>query len=469
MNTNGRYDVAVIGGGPGGTPAAMQLAGLGKKVLLVEASGKLGGACLFSGCIPSKIIRHSADEFFNSGGPTHETEREFKGAARVWAGTIQKMDRILSGRSSAAGRKTAEMKYLDFVAGTATFLSDREIEIRAFDGTLSRHVFDQAIVATGSVPVIPPLGGDALSEVMTSDSFFARRELPPSLVIIGGGPIGVELAQMLSRIGVRCTIIEMAGSILDKVCEPEFTPLIQEALERDGVDIYTSSIVTEINRTNDGFVTTFKDGSSMTRTIGSKQVLIAAGRAPNIKGLGLEAAGIRFSAAGIDVDDYLETTAEGIFAAGDVIAGPRFAHTATSEARVAAANIAAGKRKTIDFSINSWVLFTNPEMASAGLIEAAVAQGGRDVVTGIYDFAIDAAAQVEGIPEGQLKFVVDKGSREIIGIHVLAPHAGQLAGEAALIVAGRLTLSDVCHAIHPHPTWSESFGFLALNMLASLN
>jgi len=468
METDSSYDVAVIGGGPGGTPAAMHLAAMGKKVLLVESSGKLGGACLFSGCIPSKIIRHAASDYHQAKGLFAGQGKSPGGPTDAWDRAMKKMDQILPGRSSAAGLKAAGMKSLDLVAGMARFLSPREIEVKTQDGVESRYAFDKAIVATGSVPVTPPIGGDGIKKALTSESFFSRRELPSSIVIIGGGPIGVEMGQMLARMKVSSTIIEMAGSILDKVCEPEFTPRIQEALKRDDVDIFTSALVDKVNRNEDGFVTTFTDADGHIRTIPSAQVLLAAGRAPNIESLDLDRAGIHVAPGGIEVNQYLETSVEGIYATGDVIEGPRFAHTATYEALVAAVNIASGNHRTVDFSINSWVLFTDPEMASAGLTEAQAVEGGREVITGAYDFAIDAAAQVEGSPVGQLRFVVDKVSREIVGVHILARHAGSLAGEAALIVAKKLTLSDVSQAIHPHPTWNESFGLLAVNMLASL-
>jgi len=469
MKTDSSYDVAVIGGGPGGTPAAMRLAASGKKVLLVEGSGKLGGACLFSGCIPSKIIRHAVLDYHQAKGFFAGRGTSPGGPMDVWGRTTKKMDQILYGRSSAAGRKADGMKSLDFVAGMARFLSAREIEVRTPDGVESRYAFDKAIVATGSVPVTPPIGGDGIKRALTSESFFSRRELPSSIVIIGGGPIGVEMGQMLARMEVGCTIIELADTILDKVCEPEFTPLIQEALVRSGVNIFTAAKVREVNQTEDGYVTNFIDAEGANRAIPSAQVLLAAGRAPNTESLDLDRAGIHMAPGGIEVNQFLETSVEGIYATGDVIEGPRFAHTATYEALVAAFNVTSGNRRTVDFSINSWVLFTDPEMASAGFTEAQAVEAGRDVISGVYDFAVDAAAQVEDSPRGQLRFVADKGSREIVGVHILARHAGSLAGEAALIVAKKLTLSDVSEAIHPHPTWNESFGLLAANMLAALS
>jgi len=460
------YDVLVIGGGPGGTPAAMQLASRGKKVLLVDKSGKLGGACLFFGCIPSKIIKYAADEYALISRTAYGRQLALQDTGVIWKNIRATMDRILSSRSDAALQRVNRIKGLTFVAGTARFVSNHQVEIEESSGKKKSCTFEQAIISTGSVPSIPPFGGNSVQNVLTSEMLFKQDALPESMVIIGGGPIGVELAQMLAKLNVKCTIIEMLDTILYGIVEPEFVDGLTQKLYESNVSVYASSKVLEIERSDRGFSTSFIDAHGDTQTIQSQQVMVTAGRLPNVKDLNLEAIGIQFSHSGIAVNEYLETHVKGIYATGDVIQGPKFAHTATYEAHIAAASILKGNVQKADFSKNSWVLFSEPEIASVGHTQAEALHNGYEIITGSYNFEIDATAQISGNPFGLLKFVVDKKTQQIIGVHIFTQGAASIIGEAALIVSRKLTLQDVAQAIHPHPTLTEAFGIIAINMLA---
>ncbi len=460
-----RYDVLVIGGGPGGTPAAIDLATSGKKVLLVEKSGKLGGACLFIGCVPSKIIKHSADEYHfgkerQSGGATSREGRD-----KYWAQIRSNMERILSSRSGAAYDGIQKLKNLTLVGGTARFVSNREVEISSTDGGSLKAEFDYAIIAPGASSTIPPFKGNAAGELLTSETIFGRDSVPESLVIIGGGPIGIELAQMFSKLDVKCTVIEVMDTILNGIVEPEFVDGITARLQRQGIDIFTSSRVSEVSRANGTFSVAFSGPDGTTRTITSEQVLVSAGKKPNLDGLNLGATDIMYTPKGIAVNEYLETSVSGIYATGDVINAPKFAHTATYEAHIVAANIFRGNSRRPDFTKNSWVLFSDPEIASVGYTEAEARKKGKDVVTGVYDYKIDAVTQINGDPFGYLKFVVDRRTSVIIGVHIFVKDAGSIVGEGALIVSGGLTLHDVAEAVYPHPTLSEAYGYLAKRMM----
>jgi dihydrolipoamide dehydrogenase len=464
---NSKFDVAVIGGGPGGTPAAMRLAAQGKSVLLVEESGKLGGACLFVGCIPSKIIRHWSEEF--------AAERNFLGKkvwssedrATAWKQITTTMNSVLERRSSAAMKTVNNLATLEFVAGHARFVSGNELLVEETTrGRKETYTFDNAVIATGVRSLVPPFKGNAVQDVLTSEVFFTQNRLPETLLIVGGGPIGIELAQMLSKLGVKCTIVELLESILSGVVEPEFAEIIAKELSRSNTDIYTSSKVQELNRSDGHITAIFTDAKGIQHREQYEHVLVATGKVPNVESLDLGKAGIEFNRKGVVVNDFLETTAKGIYATGDVIDGPKFAHTATYEAQIAAANILAGNKKKVDFVKNSWVLFSEPEIASVGYTEAKAVLEGYDVVTGVYNYMIDAAAQVANAPFGYLKYVVNKENMEIIGIGVCNNNAASLAGEAALIVAHTLSLTDVAKAIHPHPTMTEAFGILAQTMLS---
>ncbi len=457
-----KFDIIIIGGGPGGTPAAMQLAASGKKVLLAEESGKLGGACLFVGCIPSKIIKHHADEFLtreqNAPSPTASKED----LAKTWQMIGRDMDRILNGRSSAAVQQLKRMP-ITFVSGKARFVSNKEVEINN-----TRYLFDKAIIATGAHTFVPPFKGNGVNEVLTSEVLFKQATLPSSLLIIGGGPIGIEIAQMLTKLHVKCSIIEMMPGLLPGVVEPEFAEGIARKLQATGTDVYTNSRVEEINKTDGMFQTVFLDGGGKTRDIISEKVLVVTGKVPSIEGLNLEATDVEFERNGIVVDEFLETTADGIYATGDVILGaPKFAHTATYEAHIAVKNILGGKISKVNFNKNVWVLFSDPEIAAAGLTEAEALKAGFDVVCGTYNYKVDAMSQISGDTFGFLKFVVNRQNQEILGVHLFINGAASLIGEASLIVSNKLTLMDVAQTIHPHPTLTEAFAFLAMKMLSA--
>jgi len=452
------FDAVIIGGGPGGTPAAMALAAAGRKTLLVEKTGKLGGACLFVGCIPSKIIRKAADDaFLQAAGGLVNTEK-------VWPEIRKKMDRILPGRSGAALKKAGQTPNLTVKAGGARFISAREIEVSGPSGRAEVFSFDKAVIASGASSFVPPFGGTGAADVLVSERFFNRPALPRSLVIVGGGPIGVELAQMLGRLGVSPVIIESMPTILHGAVPAGFAAAITQKLEAEKIRVYAGAKVLEINRQGEEFVTVFENAAGEKQSERSEQVLVSTGKVPNVQDLSLEAAGVKYSRRGIETGGNLETSVKGIFAVGDVIDGPKFAHLATHEAFIAVKNILGGAA-TVDFKRNSWVLFTDPEIMSAGYSLAEAAAAGFNAVEGVYDYKIDAAAQVHDIAGGELRFVADAKTKELLGVHAMVKGADSIAGEAALIVSRRLTLMDVAQAIHPHPTLTEAFGFLAQEML----
>jgi len=456
-----KFDVIVIGGGPGGTPAAMQLAASGKKVLLVEESGKLGGACLFVGCIPSKIIKHAADEFARSMNKDSTPEELKEALVQTWKKIHQNMDRILNGRASAA-KKHLDQTTVTFIDGTARFVSDYEVEING-----NHYQFDNAIIATGSHSFIPPVKGDGVQDVLTSEILFTQPSMPSSLLIIGGGPIGIEISQMLNKLLVKCTIIELMPDLLSGLVEHEFVEGINKTLEDKGIDVHTSSSVQEINRVNGKMQTVYLDSEGKTESIVTDKVLVVTGKVPSVEELNLEATTLEYDRDGLLVNEFLETNVPGIYAAGDVVSGgPKFAHTATHETHIASNNILHGNHHTRDFNKNAWILFSDPEIAAAGYTEKEALDAGFDVVSGVYNYNVEAASQISGDTFGLLKFVVNRENQEILGVHLFINGADSLSGEASLIIANKLTLRDVAGTIHPHPSLTEAFGILALQMLS---
>jgi len=462
------YDVIILGAGPGGTPAAMFLAQKRKKVLLIDERGRPGGECLFEGCIPSKMVEQSSEDYslvknLLASGIDLKEETPFQ-----WQKVLQKKDTVINARADGALRNMEHMPTLTFVNGKGRFTSGRQLEVLHKTGKKESVAFDKAIIATGSKAFVPPIEGNGVNRLWTNKELLEAETLPASLVIIGAGPIGIEFAQMLSKLGITCTIIEMMDRILPPV-DSEFSALLLDKMEREnGIHVHLSSRVRQISVKGDMFETAFEDRQGKGQTILSERVLVAAGRVPNIEDLHLESTSIAPDRKGIIVNEYLETTEQGIYAVGDVIQGPKFAHTATYEALIAARNIVDGNRFKLDLSKNAWVLFSDPEIASAGLTEKEALKQGLDIVTGTYDFKIDARAQISEKPFGFLKFVVKRETAQIIGVHLFTKGASNMAGEASLIISMKATLRDVADAIHPHPTLTESFGFLAKNMLAQV-
>jgi dihydrolipoamide dehydrogenase len=461
-----KYYAVVIGGGPGGTPAAMALASAGKKVLLVEETGKLGGACLFIGCIPSKIIKYTADEAIalQKAGGKYGTEQSID-YQKTWNYIQKKMDRILEGRSESALKKAKSIPGLTVLKGKATFTAANSIEINTGNGEKKEATFEKAIIAAGARSWIPPFIGDGVQNVLVTENFFRINKIPESLAIIGGGPIGIEIAQMMSHLGVKVTVVEVMDSILKGLVESDFAESLYKNLLDTGIKVYLSSQVTKIDKTENGFSLEIRTTDGIEQNLETEKILVSAGKIPNIDGLGLDTIKMEYTKKGIITNEFLETSIPGIYAAGDVTTGPKFAHLATHETQIAVRNILLENRFKVEYSKNTWVLFSEPEIAVAGVTEEQAKQSGLSTIEGTYKYQIDATAQIQESTSGLLRFIVDQKTDRIVGIHIIGKGASEVVGEAALIVSKGLTLSDVAAAIHPHPTLTEAFGFLANEMI----
>lgn len=465
MTQSANLDVLVVGGGPGGTPAALALAQAGKRVILAEAGRGLGGTCLFEGCIPSKIFRDAAAR-----------RREFAYAAdfglRVpgngslgvdWPTVQARREGILTARAAAALKHAQEFPSLEVVFGRARLLGPRRAVIESQDGP--REIgFEQAILATGSVPTQLPIPGAELPGVLTSDALINIDTVPTSMVLIGAGPIGIEMAQIFASLGSRVTVLEAADRILQPV-DTVLAERLKERLEAEDIAVHTSVEVTGIVRSGDKYRVEFGLGGVAHR-IKARIIAIVAGRQPNVSGLGLETTNVRHDAHGVKVDDTLQTDEKGIYALGDLIGHPMFAHWATAQA-LAAANHLAGRPGVFPRpEVNSAVIFSFPEVGMAGLTETAARARGLDVAVAEYDYRSDARAQISGSADGLLRIVYQKADRRVIGVHALVEGAANLMGEAALAIEAGVTLPQLAAAIHPHPTLTEAFALAARMALA---
>jgi len=450
------YDVLVIGGGPGGTPAAMALAHAGKKVLLVEAGEGLGGTCLFEGCIPSKIFRETAQRL-----------RDIARAAEFginlphdlvqlnWRQVLARKRAILQRRSEAAIHKAGQFGNLQLLFGRAKLSTPREASIKPSEGDGVAITFKQCILATGSAPNALPIPGADSPQVYSSDSILSIDRVPERLVVIGGGPVGVELAQIFHALGAQVTLMELEPRILGAADE-ELALALQQQLINQGLTLHAKCQVKSIESSGQGVSVRYETEKGSDQ-IHATAVLAAAGRHPRVEGVGLECTAVKAGPHGVEVDETLQTAEPGIYAVGDVTGQPMFAHWATAQGLALVRHLLGLPGPFPLRQHNSATIFSSPELAMAGLTEVQAAEAGLEVGVARYDFAQDARAQIGGHDIGLLKLIYDKRSRRVVGVHALVEGAADLMGEAALLVRTGLPVEAIAGAIHPHPTLTESF------------
>ncbi|ADN08513.1 dihydrolipoyl dehydrogenase family protein [Sulfurimonas autotrophica] len=448
------YDLIVIGAGPAGTPAAMTAAQFGAKVLLVDKRDAPGGECLFEGCIPSKVLENAANNYWRVISSKKFHIQNTNTAQIHWEAVIQDKDEILKKRSQGAMQVIKKLPTLDFKQGTAKFTDAHTLNI---DGEF--FSFDKALIATGGKTTIPPLKGNGVDKIWTNKDVFFEKELPKELLFIGAGAISCELTQMFNKLGVKCHILERSERILRHL-PSEAALTVQNKMIENGVTVDLHVDLQKIDYENDKFIVTFmQEGKE--RILECKHVLMATGRGANVDGLELENANVEYNKGGVVVNKQLQSSQAHIYACGDCVPGPKFAHTATYEAGIVVHNMFAPSSHFVNYDKNSWVLFSDPQIGIAGINEQQAHERGLDVDIATYDYSQDARSQIDKSTEGFVKFIIDKKSKVIIGIEIVSEDAASLLGEAALIVANEMNSMDIMKAIHPHPTLTESFGKLA--------
>lgn len=442
------YDLIVIGAGPGGTPAAMAAAAFGKKVLLIDKREKPGGECLFEGCIPSKVLENAANKFaLLKEAPNFHIDLS-KSPQIHWEEVLKDKEAIIKKRAEAAYEQIQQNPNIDYIQGAASFESKNSIKVNS-----QIFTFKKALIATGAKVNLPPFKGNGIEKAWTNRDVFFEKELPEEIVFIGAGAISCELAGMFNKLGVKCTILERGERILKRL-DKEAALFVQNKMIKNGIDIKLNVNLEKIDYENGKFKIYYN-----TSVLESKKVLLATGRIANLEGLNLEKASVEYDRHGVRVDSTLKSSNENIYACGDCINTPKFAHTATYEAGVAVHNMFAPNKREVNYDNNSWVLFTNPQIASVGIDEKEAEKRNIDIAVEKYDYKIDAKAQIEKKPFGFIKFVMH--NNKIIGIQILSEDAESLIGEASLIVSKKMSPTDLLNTIHPHPTLTEGFGKLA--------
>ena len=446
---SGDVSVVVIGGGPGGYPAAIRAAQLGAKVTIIEKDA-FGGTCLNRGCIPTKALLQSAGMYKSAkeaslfGVNTGNVKVDFKAVMKRKNTVVKQLVGGLGGILKSHGMK--------IVKGTGQIVDANTVKVVESGEEIKT---DRIIIATGSVPSRVPIDGIELA--ITSDDALNLEKLPKSMLIIGGGVIGMEFAQIMNQMDVEVIVVEMLPQILpteDSEIASSFAGMAQKA----GIEIHTDTSVSKIEAKGKKKVVTFGDKKKEVDV-----VLVAVGRSPYTEGLGLDKAGVSMEKGFVSVNEYLETSVAGIYAIGDAIGNYMLAHVATSEGETAAMN-AAGQKKRMNYRSVPRGVYTTPEVASVGMTEKEAKDKYGDVRIGRFPFVGCGKALVINETEGLVKIIADKKYGEVLGVSILGPHATDLINEAALAIQMEATFEEMAHTIHAHPTISESIMEAALDV-----
>ncbi|HSL19104.1 MAG TPA: dihydrolipoyl dehydrogenase [Methylomirabilota bacterium] len=446
-----RTGLAVVGGGPGGYAAAFRAADLGLEVTLIDPEPDPGGVCLYRGCIPSKALLHVA-KVISAAHRAGDWGVRFADPEIDLDRLGQWKDEVVERLTGGLG-KLADSRGLEHLRGTARFADAAHLDVTTPDGDHRRLAFDHAIVATGSEPVRLPGQPDS-DRVWDSRRALELPFLPSRLVVVGGGYIGLEMGSVYAALGSEVTVVEMTDSLLPGVDADLVRPLTK-SLEARFERIFTGATVDEIEPGDDR-VRVAISGEGGRRDLHCDAVLVAVGRRPFVRGLGLDRTAVRFTETGfIAVDGQRRTAEPAIFAVGDAAGEPMLAHKASHEGRVAA-EAAAGRRSLWDPRAIPAVVYTDPEVAWCGLTEAEAEASGREIRITRFPWAASGRAVTTGAPHGVTKLVTDPASGRVLGVGITGEEAGELIAEAVLAVEMGAVAEDLARSIHPHPTRSET-------------
>jgi pyruvate/2-oxoglutarate dehydrogenase complex dihydrolipoamide dehydrogenase (E3) component len=431
----------VIGAGSAGLSVAAGAVQMGASVVLVE-KGEMGGDCLNTGCVPSKALIAAA-HMAHAASESTAFGIDLAPAAIRFDAVNDHVHRVIGAIAPHDSVARFEGLGVTVIRAAAHFVDDRTVEAGG-----ERIRARRFVVATGSRAAVPPIPGLAEGGFLTNETIFRLRDRPGHLIVMGGGPIGIEMAQAFRRLGSEVTVVEKV-SLLPRD-EPEAVAVVRDALSAGGVRLLEGHGVVAVRRIGDAVHVDVDGGEAIVGT----HLLVATGRRPNTEGLGLEAAGIAATARGITVDARLRTTNRRVFALGDVCGGPQFTHVAGYQAGIVIRNALFLLPAKVDYAALPWVTYADPELAHAGLTEAEARKAGHSVEILSWPFAMNDRAQAERRTEGLAKIVVGSRGR-ILGATIVGPRAGELIGTWALAIAQRLGIGAVAGVVMPYPTLSE--------------
>ena len=448
-----RYNLVVIGAGTAGLVTAAGAAGLGARVALVEKN-LLGGDCLNVGCVPSKAVIRASRAAAEVAGASKFGVEVPPGIKIDFARAMERMRAIRARLSQhdSVERFTKELG-VDVFLGEGRFTGDDAVEVNG-----ARLRYRRAVIATGARAAEPPVPGLSEAGFLTNETVFSLVSRPRRLAVVGGGPIGSELAQAFQRLGCDVTLFHDRAHLLERE-DPDAAAIVQQALLRDGVRLVLNAEIFRVERKGEEKLLRYRAGGGASDCV-VDEILVGAGRQPNVEGLELERVGVAYDPkSGVRVDDRLRTTNPRIFAAGDVCMAWKFTHAADFAARIVIQNALfpsfSGGRKLSTLNM-PWCTYTEPEIAHVGLYEHEAVAKGIAVTTFLRPFSEVDRALCDGEEDGFVKIHVRKGSDEIVGATIVAQHAGDMISEVSVAMAGKLGLSRLANVIHPYPTQAEA-------------
>ncbi len=455
-----RYDVVVIGGGPGGYVAAVRAAQLGFKTACVEKRFTLGGTCLNVGCIPSKALLHSSLQYDFLAKHAKEHGIMSDSYRLDFAQMMTRKDGIVTGLVQSVDALLKKHK-IDWLHGSAKIVNANTILVSSEKSEETIEA-SNIILATGSEPIPLPFLPFDEKTVVSSTGALSLAKVPKKIIVVGAGVIGVELASVYNRLGSEVTVVEMLDSICPAM-DHAISRSLQTSLKKQGINFNLSVKVVD-GVINDVGVTLGIEVEGKKETFSADIVLVAIGRRPYSEGLGLKDAGIATNRGFVTVDGQFRTSLPNIYAIGDLIEGVMLAHRASEEG-IAVAEIIAGQHPTVNYMAIPNVIYTHPEVAAVGLTEKEAKEAGIDVLIGTCHIRANARARCVGDLDGLVKVVGDKRSGRLVGLHIASANASEMIGEGVLAIAKRATVEQVASASHAHPTLSEAIKEACLHAL----
>ncbi len=459
-----QHDLLIIGGGAGAFAAAIRANELGARTAMVNAGLPLGGTCVNVGCVPSKTLIHAAAVLHQArhhGVPGIDLELKDFDFQRV---IEHELELVATLRHEKYETVLGELEHVEFIAGRARFVGPHEVDV---DGR--RLQAERFLIATGSTAIVPPIAGIGETGYLTHIEALQGKIQPRELVIVGAGAVGLEFAQLFARFGTKVTLLQRGRSIFSRA-EAELTDRLQEILEKESVTVRTEATVHEARRSG-GRKLLRVAISGKEEQITCDEILLATGKRPNTAGLGLEQIGVRLDDLGaIVVGPTLQTSQSHIFAVGDVTNLPlRLEPTAGAEGSLAAQNALTDSHDHLDYRSVPYTVFTDPELAGVGYTEEEQMREFGTCACRTVSFNDVPRARIIGRTEGLIKMAVDPETQRIMGVHILAPHAGELIAEAMMLVRNHNTLDDVLHSLPMFPTLSESIKLAAMSFTKDIS
>jgi len=453
-----RYDVVVIGAGPGGYVAAIRAAQLGLRAACVESRGTLGGTCLNIGCIPSKALLQSSGKLVEAGHGLAEHGVRLGEVSLDLPAMMGRKDQVVTTLTRGV-EFLFRKNNVDWVRGKGRIAAPGRIAVTGDDGAIQEVEANSIIIATGSEST--PLPGIDIDEnrIVSSTGALSLDRVPGRLAVIGGGYIGLELGSVWQRLGAKVTVVEVLDHIVPNM-DRELGTALQRVLARSGIAFKLATKVVGIRNGPDG-VTLQLDGAER-QSLAADVVLVSIGRRPYTDGLGLEAVGVARDEQGrVAVDDGFATNVSGIYAIGDAIRGPMLAHKAEEEG-IALAERLAGQKSHVNYDAIPAVIYTWPEVASVGKTEEELKAAGVGYRTGKFPFTANARARTNGYTEGFVKILAETETDRVLGVHIIGPDAGTIIAEAVLAMEFGASAEDIARTCHAHPTLSEALKEAAL-------